>query len=201
MALKQVFYIAVEGIDGAGKTTQAKIIAEKLRRRGMRVMLVHEPTDGKIGRLIKDALTGRVKMSEEVLALLFAADRLVLREKIMAAKDRGLFVVSDRSVVSSLAYQSVAVGRSRWVYEVNRFAAKPDIVVYLSISPETAVKRLGKNLQRYERKTFLTRVGRAYRRVLRKFPRVVVVDGEKPVETVSQQIFEGLAQFIPSLRK
>ncbi|BAJ49990.1 dTMP kinase [Candidatus Caldarchaeum subterraneum] len=196
----KTFYIAVEGIDGAGKTTQAKLLARKLTRHGFRVMNVHEPTDGKIGGLIREALAKRVNMSEEVLALLFAADRLTLREKIVSAKQSGVYVVSDRSVVSSLAYQSAALGLRNWVYEVNRFAVKPDIIVYIDISPETALKRLRKKSQRYENMVFLRKVKNAYSRVLHDFRRVVVVDGEQPVDAVAETIVEKLSRFIPVMR-
>ncbi|MDW8084242.1 MAG: dTMP kinase [Candidatus Caldarchaeum sp.] len=200
--MKKPLYIAVEGIDGAGKTTQAKLLAAYLRRKGIRTVLVHEPSSGDVGRIIRKGLRKKVRISEEALALLFAADRLILREKIIEpARIKGFFIVSDRSVVSSLAYQPVATKKREWVVEINKYAAEPEVVVFIDISPVRALKRLRKNSQRYERVSFLAKVRREYLRVLRKFKNVVVVDGEKPVDEVAREIVEKISKFIPGLVK
>lgn len=200
--MKKPFYIAVEGIDGAGKTTQSNQLVRYLRRRGYSAVLVHEPSGMETGRLIRKALANRVEISEYGLALLFAADRLAIREKVIEPSLRkGYIVVSDRTVVSSLAYQSAATGQRRWVEEVNRFAAKPDIVVFIDIPPAKALRRLGKSSQRYERAFFLSKVRKEYLRVLKNFDRVVIVDGDKPLPEVTRGIVKGLSKFIPGLLK
>ncbi|HYY53573.1 MAG TPA: dTMP kinase, partial [Myxococcales bacterium] len=109
-------FIALEGLDGSGTTTQAERIASVLRAQGRRVLLTREPSDGPIGTLIRLALTGRLglpqrsgPLTEEALALLFAADRVDhLAAVIEPALERGELVVCDRYVLSSLAYQGSA---------------------------------------------------------------------------------------------
>ncbi|MCX8200508.1 MAG: dTMP kinase [Candidatus Caldarchaeum sp.] len=194
--MKKPLYIAVEGIDGAGKTTQAKLLAARLRRRGFSAVLVHEPSDSDVGRVIRKALKKQLNVSEEAVALLFAADRLILRRTVIEpALKKSAFIVSDRSVLSSLAYQPVATGKRKWVYEINKFAAKPDIVVFIDIDPSKALRRLSKSTQRYEKAVFLTKVRREYFRVLRRF-KFVVVNGDKPVHQVEAEILEKLSRFI-----
>ncbi|MEM1945405.1 MAG: dTMP kinase [Candidatus Caldarchaeum sp.] len=201
--MRKGFYIAVEGIDGVGKTTQSNRLAKLLRSRGVKTVLTGEPTHMAVGRLIKEGLRSGGKYSEEVMALLFAADRLMHAEKVIKpALRNGMTVVSDRSVISSLAYQAVATRRRKWVGWINRYAAKPDVVVYISLKPEKALKRLRRfSAQRYERLRFLKAVDRMYRLVLRRGWRVVWVDGDGTVEEVGERIARGLAKFIPELRR
>ncbi|MDW7977776.1 MAG: dTMP kinase [Candidatus Caldarchaeum sp.] len=193
--MRRGLYIAVEGIDGAGKTTHAKLLTRKLSREGFKAILVHEPTDSEVGRIIRKALKNKT-LPEEAMALLFAADRLILREVLNDAFKKNYVVVSDRSVLSSLAYQSAATKNRKWVEEVNRYAAKPDVVVFIDISPEKALRRLGHSLQRYERAAFLRSVRREYLRQLRRLGKVVVVKGDQPIPDVSRKIYEGLSPYL-----
>src|SRR5512139_742195 len=113
-------FIAIEGIDGAGTTTQAKLLFDGLRARGLPVHLTREPSDGPIGVLIRQILTGRVVVPGlqgprapdwATMALLFAADRLDHVEAEIAPNlADGVTVVSDRYDYSSVAYQSVTAG-------------------------------------------------------------------------------------------
>ncbi|MEM4190035.1 MAG: dTMP kinase [Candidatus Caldarchaeum sp.] len=201
--MKKGIYIAVEGIDGVGKTTQSKRLVKLLRSKGVETVLTGEPTSMFVGRLIRKGLRTGAKFSEEVMALLFAADRLMHAEKVVRpAVKKGLTVVSDRSVVSSLAYQSVSTHRRKWVKTINRFAEKPDVVVYIRLKPEKALKRISKDsVQRYEKLGFLRAVDREYRSVLRRGWRVVWVNGDGTVEEVGERIARGLAKFIPELKK
>ena len=113
-------FIAIEGIDGAGTTTQAARLAAALRKRGLPVRTTHEPTDGPIGALIRQVLNGRVvvagpagstSLGWSTMALLFAADRLDhLQAEIIPNLMDGVTVITDRYDASSIAYQGVVSG-------------------------------------------------------------------------------------------
>src|SRR4051794_39709628 len=106
-------FIVIEGLDGAGTTTQTERLATRLREEGHRVLTTREPSDGPVGMLLRQALTGRLTLpgahaplADETLALLFAADRTDhLASRVEPALGRGEVVLCDRYVLSSLAYQ------------------------------------------------------------------------------------------------
>ncbi|HUJ27417.1 MAG TPA: dTMP kinase, partial [Myxococcales bacterium] len=113
-------FIVFEGLDGAGTTTQAKLLAERLQKLGRTVFLAHQPSDGTVGLLIRQILAGRAatpqadgklgQVDERVMALLFAADRLDhLNSQIEPRLARGEDVILDRYTLSSLAYQGASV--------------------------------------------------------------------------------------------
>jgi len=193
-------YIAVEGVDGAGKTTQARKLVKYLRKHGYNAVYTYEPSKGPVGQVIRRMLKNMLHTSEDVMALLFAADRLHHHQQVVANLLRqGFVVVSDRSVVSSLAYQTAATKRRDWVREVNRYALKPDIVVYIDLSPETALKRLGRKRYRYEEASFLQKVSKEYDRILKAGWRVVRVDGDQPVDDVFKDIAAGVERYLRKL--
>ena len=124
-------FIVLEGLDGAGTTTQAERIARALRERGSKVVVTRQPSDGPIGTQLRHALTGRLSLpngrgplTEDTLALLFAADRLDhLAAIVEPALARGEIVLCDRYVLSSLAYQGSALPMA-WVESIRVVWAK-----------------------------------------------------------------------------
>jgi len=140
-------FIVIEGIDGSGKSEQFQRLTKRLKRRGYNLVATREPTKVyPVGRLIERVLREEKQVSEEALALLFAADRADHTERrIKPALEEGAVVVSDRYVHSSLAYQSRGMGRELdldWVKVINRYALEPDVVVFLDVSPEVGQARL-----------------------------------------------------------
>ena len=145
-------FVVLEGIDGAGTTTQTARLAARLRGTGAVVHETREPTDGAIGALLRRILTGEVAQAEASdvvraaqLGLLFAADRLehVGREILPALAD-GAWVISDRYDHSSVAYQSVASEGAvdvAWLRGLNRFARRPDLTIVLDVAPDVARAR------------------------------------------------------------
>ena len=130
-------YIVFEGIDGVGKSTQIQMLREWLEANGFRVETLVEPTDSKIGKLIREMLQRPDATTESVqrmLGLLFAADRLLLMDKL---EDDSKIFISDRSFISSLAYQEPA----EWIGELNRYAKKPDLLILLDLDVKTSVAR------------------------------------------------------------
>lgn len=171
-------YIAVEGIDGAGTTTHAKLLARTLTRAGHPAVYVQEPSPGPIGRLIRSML-GRGVYDQEVYALLFAADRLLqYRRRTSKLLEEGLCIVSCRSIVSSLAYQTLdGPALTEWIMTVNRYAPLPDIVVYLDVPLGEALRRLAARSRRdvFEKPALLRELLARYREVLALLRRLGVV--------------------------
>ncbi len=195
-------FLVLEGLDGAGTTTQAAILAKRLAAMGRRVHLTSEPSRGPAGRLVRRVLKGAVAggggrpLDQRALALLFAADRLDhVAGEVAPRLAAGVDVVSDRYALSSLAYQSAATGDLGWVEALNREAAAPDLTIFLEVRPAVALRRrFAASAEReiYEVPAFQRRVAAAYRRALRRLrahgERVAVVDGEANVAAVAEAV-------------
>jgi len=137
------FFICVEGLDGCGKTTQTKLLVDKLKS-GYNAVYTAEPSQGSIGRFIKEyCLDAEQRVSSVVEALLFAADRCEHVEKVvLPALNDGKLVVSDRYLYSSLAYQGAAGVDLDWIRQINEHAIKADLAVFIDVFPDTVVQRL-----------------------------------------------------------
>jgi dTMP kinase len=153
-------YICLEGIDGSGKSTQIELIAEWLKKCGLEVLRVFEPTNSPAGKIIREMLKNPNATHEnfqKTLALLFAADRIILMDKIAQAEHEGKIVLSDRCFYSSMVYQNGA----QWIADINKYAKRPDLVMLMDIDPETAISRCeGKDS--FEEKDFLDKIRKRY---------------------------------------
>jgi dTMP kinase len=185
-------FLVIEGIDGAGTTTQARLLGERLRAAGRRVHVTAEPSGGPVGGLIRQVLSGRLRgkapdgpFDPDALALLFAADRLDhARTEVLPALADGIDVISDRYTLSSLAYQALTTGDPRWVGAINSRAPSPDVTILLRVVPGVAFARrrsASHSREIFEKAAFQRRVAAAYEaaaRVLRrKGERVEILDG------------------------
>lgn len=134
--------IAIEGIDGAGTTTQARMLAGWMQEVGLSTHLTCEPSPGPLGRLIREILTQRTRpVDRAALALLFAGDRVDhVRHEIEPKLARGTHVVTDRYVYSSIAYQGLDL-ELEWVAAINALAPEPDLTVYIRVDPGVARER------------------------------------------------------------
>ncbi len=197
-------FVVLEGLDGAGTTTQAKILGEQLRHAGRKVHVTAEPSAGPVGALVRQVLTRRIAGANGspgfdpiALALLFAADRRDhVAVEIEPKLAQGIDVVCDRYTLSSVAYQGAQLGDARWIAEINREAAPPDLVVFLRCRPEVALgRRRAASLDReiFEVDAFQRRVAKAYdaaiARLRRSSDRIVEVDGEMPLAAVSAAVW------------
>jgi len=188
-------FIVLEGIDGSGTTTQAARLAAALRDAGHAVVSTREPSDGPIGVVLRQALTRRlVGLSDRVLALLFAADRLDhLSSVVEPALAEGKVVISDRYVLSSLAYQGMRLPLA-WVEALNAAARPPDLTLYLEVDPRTAARRRhgrGGTAELFDADEVQRSVARAYGRLVRKHARVQHVkrvDGRGTADEVAREI-------------
>jgi len=135
--------IAIEGIDGAGTTTQARLLVEWMNGHGLPAHHTWEPSQGPIGLLLREILRGQLERPIDLgaIALLFAADRLDhLAQEIRPRLEAGVHVVSDRYVYSSLAYQSLD-HKLDWVATLNERAPEPDLTIYVRVPAELARER------------------------------------------------------------
>ncbi|BDG06595.1 dTMP kinase [Anaeromyxobacter oryzae] len=199
--------LVVEGLDGAGTTTQARLLGERLRAAGRTAHVTAEPSGGPAGALIRQVLSRRVTgrdgraFDARALALLFAADRLDHHADEIAPKlSRGVDVVSDRFTLSSLAYQGAALGDMAWVAEINRAAPSPDLTVFLRVSPRVALpRRRAATLDReiFEVDAFQRRVAASYERALEvrraAGDRIAEIDGSRPVEAVADAVWAAVS--------
>ena len=142
MENKRGLFIVIEGVDGSGKTTQANLLADYLRKKGRTVHHTCEPTETGLGGMVRDGLGGEHPRTREELAAMFAADRVAHnvspKNGIIKHLNEGTDVVCDRYYYSSLAYQGVD-GAIDWVAGMNLdcpFITKPDICLFLDMDPE-----------------------------------------------------------------
>ena len=192
--------IVLEGLDGAGTTTQAKRLVQHLDSRGRKAHLTREPSDGPIGRLIREMLTGKHAIADQTIAqstfgLLFAADRLDhLQREVEPQLAAGVTVVSDRWYHSSLAYQGTGADRD-WITTLNARARRPDLTIFLQVRPEIAAQRrvaAGRVQELFEDMRMQQDVDAGYRATITELTaqgeRIEILDGELPADQVFQLI-------------
>ncbi len=193
-------FVVIEGIDGAGTTTQAARVTEALRARGDGVVQTAEPTDGPIGRLLRRVLRQEQGAPDPAsLPWLFAADRADhLANRVVPALAEGGWVVSDRYVPSSLAYQSLERPMED-VAVLNAAFPLPDVTVMLDVPVDVALARVlarGGVPDRFERRDTLERVASAYDQALAWVQArggvVVRLDGTRPIFEVTASILGAL---------
>ena len=201
-------FVVIEGIDGAGTTTQSQLLMNWLQARGHRAVLTSEPSRGPIGAMLRQVLSGRLVsqrldgtsgvLNNDVIALLFAADRLDhLDNEILPSLRSGATVICDRYYHSSITYQSLG-GDREWIRMLNAHARPPDVTYLIDIPAEEADRRLRQRAQREIYETLETQ--RLLEQAYREIPRiladqvVLVVDGCSPKEFVHRSIIDELTK-------
>jgi dTMP kinase len=191
-------FISFEGQDGSGKTTQAALLAGWLRGKGHEVVATREPGGTALGEAIRDLVLHGLEMSAWAEAALFGSARAEhVASVIRPALERGAWVVCDRYVDSSLAYQGIGRGLGvERVLELNRSVTAglmPHRTFVLLLDPDTARSRQGSDLDRIEREdaAFRAAVADAYRELAALFPeRIAALDGARPPEEIAEEVRE-----------
>jgi dTMP kinase len=207
MGAKRGRFVVLEGIDGAGTTTHVGKLVERLRALRVPARATREPSDGPVGTLVRQVLTGRVVVPGgrapgwATMALLFAGDRMDhVESEIEPFIADGGVMVSDRYDASSLAYQSVSSGADakeavEWIRSLNRYVRRPDLTIVLDVSPETASERRiqrGEPAQLYEQNEVQRALAAFYKDLAKHMPkdRVVVIDASGSVDEVHARVWD-----------
>ncbi|MCL2406908.1 MAG: dTMP kinase [Defluviitaleaceae bacterium] len=206
---KEGKFVVLEGIDGSGKTTLTHRLVKELDCLGIEHINLREPSDGAVGALIRKALRGEVEFTPQTMAQLFAADRLDnVHRNIEPALNEGKFVLCDRFVFSSLAYQSLdmsiidIIGLNNHV--INTIA--PDLTVFIDVSPEVSFERMRKtrsNVELFEQIDILKAVRENYLLAFSALPQfpVTIVDGDKSADTVFNEVWKYISDEYPAKRQ
>jgi len=189
--MKKGRLIVFEGIDGAGKSTQARMLVRKLRARGCGVVSLREPTRGRFGRELRaKAKTAGSLTPEEELALFMKDRRENVAGHIRPALREGKTVVLDRYYFSTIAYQGAKGLDPEKIRAANeRFAPKPDLVFILDLGPAAGLSRIAGRKSRdllFEREGYLRRVRRLFQSF--KGPRFVRLDGREDKRALGREI-------------
>jgi len=194
-------FIAFEGIDGSGKSTQVKLLTNKLKENGHKVYSTFEPTDSPIGSIIRNVFNHRIIADNRTIAGLFVADRLdhLLNETngILKKIEDGYIVITDRYYFSSYAYHGVHMPMD-WVINSNSMSSdllKPTINIYVDICPDESMSRITKDrslIELYENKEYLKEVREKYFEAFEKLKEqenISIIDGNRKPEIISDEIW------------
>lgn len=211
--MKPVF-VVIEGMDGSGTTTQTNCLVNWMKHQKIQAIKTREPTVGPVGKLIRSALRSEIEdergqkitLPSETLALLFAADRVDhCKRHISPHLERGINVISDRYLLSSMIYQSIDLNRHRdragqdplvWLKQINGMALRETITIVLTVPVQTASRRLENRsiTEIFETESFLRKTSVAYEQAHLLLPghNVKYVNGDQPESLVFADILKVL---------
>jgi dTMP kinase len=191
-------FICVEGLDGCGKTTQAKILVKKLKN-SHNALYTAEPSRGKVGTYIRTSyLYNEKRLSSVLEALLFAADRIEhVETAVLPALNKGRLVISDRYVYSSLAYQGAAGLSLEWIEKINEHALAPDLAVFIDVDPEVVMSRLKPHKSVMENLETQQKVREIYLKFVEKGI-LTRINGNQPKKEVAKDLYAVVTGFLNS---
>jgi len=186
-------FVAFEGLDGSGQSTQTKLLADYLKNKGFKVFRTKEPTkNSKAGKLIREILDKKEKVTPKKLQKLFAEDRKWhLKNEILPALKKNKIVISDRYFFSSFAYGQTSGLDFDWLVRNNNNFLVPDLTFFLAVLPKTCINRIkkrGSERTLFEEREKLEKVYKNFKKVLKKFPNVKIINGEKSIKKVFADI-------------
>lgn len=200
MTLRRGLLIVFEGIDGSGKTTQARTLLRRLRSRGFKAVCYREPTRGRWGREIKRLAARAGSLTPEEELQLFVKDRRENVEKnLKPALARGTIVVLDRYYFSTIAYQGAKGIELRRIRRLNEaFAVRPDLVIVLDIGAGAGLARIAGRKTRdelFEREDYLVRVGEIFRSLRGR--NILHLDGQGDRLAVGRAVWARVEKMLP----
>ncbi len=198
-------FIVIEGLDGAGESTQVELLTEFLNEKGYPAIPTKEPTvETEPGRMIEKVLNEALKIPSSELQGLFTKDRKEhLKTTVIPSLKKGIIVVSDRYFFSSLAYGSLDLDLE-WLMQINESFLLPDITFLLQVSPEICIQRIKKRKKKFtlfEKEETLEKVWRTYKLLSKRFRSVYVIDGERAKQEVFNEMKKILEHTVLSNRQ
>ena len=194
--IKHGVFFAIEGIDGSGKTTQSRDLVDSLIRNGFNAAYTMEPSKSHIGTFIKEKIIMNEKVSPEVEALLFAADRFEhIDSEILPLLRKGKIVVSDRYVYASIAYQGAQGVDLEWIESLNYFAIEPDLAIYIDIPPSVGISRKKGKKSVFENLESLGKVRKIYQDLVDK-GNLTLINGMKKQAEIGKDLYKLALQTI-----
>ena len=182
------FFICIEGIDGSGKTTQAHLLVKTLVGKGYDAVYTTEPTEGAIGKIIRNQLLQGNARFPVLEAVLFAADRVHhLENEVVPLLKTGKVVVCDRYVYSSIAYQGASGLPIKWIEGINKYAIVPDMAIYIDVPPEVVFRRIKRKKTVMETLETQQKVRGVYLKLVDE-KKLVAIDGKPSPNMVAQAI-------------
>lgn len=204
--MKKNLFIAFEGLDGSGKSTQVKLLADRLKEQDTKVYTTSEPTTSRIGMIIKDIFKHKMEADHQTIAALYVADRLdhLLNKTdgIIKKLSEGYTVICDRYYFSSYAYQGTHMDMN-WVIDANSLSAdllRPDLNIYIDISPEISMQRINKgrtSMELYESAENLYNVRKKYFEAFEKLgekEKIFIIDGNRSDDLVAKDIWQEVSR-------
>lgn len=184
-------FIVIEGIDGAGSSTQVEKLNGYLKQKDYNVLMTKEPTNNIIGGLIRGQLTKDWHTGQDCLQLLFAADRAHhLEREILPALKTGYVVISDRYLFSTIAYGALGTDYE-WLKKINERFRQPDLYFIIDVAPETCIERMKKSrhqLELFEEVEKLKKVRENFLRLSKEYKDIYVINGERLVDDIFNDI-------------
>ena len=199
-------FIVFDGIDGAGKTTQIKLLVSRLESLGIHCHITAEPTEYPSGKQIREALSGRLAVTPLEMAEMFASDRAIHNthegDGINACLSAGKTVISDRYYYSSLAYQGTVLGFDTVaaLNLDNESIRRPDLCIFLDLTPEKSLERIGARAdvptEIYENREYLERTRKTFfdtfERLKSRGENIIIIDAYGSLEDVAQRIADAV---------
>jgi len=195
----QSVFICIEGIDGSGKTTQARRLVKTLTKKGYDTIYTTEPSKGIYGKIIREhILQGSNRVPTVVESVLFAADRIDhVENEIKPLLKAGKIVVCDRYVYSSIAYQGASDINPEWIIEINKHAIKPDLAIYIDVPPKIVINRIKRRKTVMETLQTQKKVRKLYLKLVKK-KQLKMVDGNAPIKEVAEVVENMVLEFLKS---
>lgn len=201
-------FIVIEGLDGAGKTTQIDLLRDQLQARGEACHLTAEPTTLPTGKFLRSVLRQEITADPRTVAALFAADRIEHlfhpEAGILQYLEKGYHVIASRYYFSSLAYQSIDTDPA-WIASLNmlaRHTLPADLTIFLDLDPEVSMQRIrerGETPELFETRERLTRVREGFHMAFQHFgegENIHIIDATANPADIADQIWEKVAAYL-----
>lgn len=196
-------FLVLDGIDGCGKSTQAKLLFDYFQKKGIPAVLTTEPSQGELGKLLRKYLKDSTSPAA-LDALIFAADRIDhCHNEILPSLQNGKIVITDRYIDSSIVYQSIQ-GENQglttdWVMQINKFSQTPDITIIFDLDPEVALRRkLNQNqsnpdsMEKFEKIEFQRKIRKRFIEIAtaKKDSNYFIINTNQSIDAVFQEILK-----------